>query len=197
MASCHYCRQAFTRVEILKMVTAHIQPDGSLEYTIPVENKKATGAIVWCAHYKEFKQHDKREKRGGNASTGSSLGEVTPNAFNIDDMDTSEITERQQLKRTIARELGIDSENWRVAEVMRRRDHGDLPYVHTHERRMEPWKIAYHLEVAHGALSGADFTAYHAELVHQAAHVSMAKANDPGYADQATTDWHDSVELDL
>lgn len=164
--------------------------------TIPTENKTATGPVLWAAHYKEYKEHDKREKRGGNALSGSSLGGMTPTAYDIDTMDTSEITKRQQLKREIAQELGIDSENWRVAEVMRRRDHDDQPYPHTHERQMESHKINFHLTQAHGALVGVEVD-WSGESMHRLLHLSMARDQDPGHLDRETSDWHDSIDVDL
>lgn len=196
MARCRYCQKQFSQIEALKMVTAHQQPDGSTAYTIPVESKRAEGPVLWAAHYKEFKMHDKREKRGGNSVTGSSLGEFTPNADSVGGMDTSEITARQQLKRTIAQELGIDSENWRVAEVLRRRDHGDRPYEHLHERQMEPWKVQFHLEYAHGLkFLGAIADLKFLQTEHGVQHMQMARASDPDYTDERSIkDWHDSID---
>ena len=174
------------------MVTAHQQPDGSIAINNPVDHTKATGPLVWAAHYKEFKEHDKREKRGGNATTGSSLGAVTPTAYDIDSgVDTRAITERQQLKRTIAQELGVDSENWRVAEELRARDHGG-PYEHTHERPLESWKAEFHLQRAHG-ISLLPDDPWSAEAAHNAAHIRMARAGE----ERPETDWHDSIDIDV
>jgi hypothetical protein len=102
---CRWCRRPINQIEAKKMVTAHRQPDGTEALTIPVENRKAEGPLLWAAHYKEYKEHDKREKRGGSAVSGSSLGVNTPTAYDIaSGMDTQAITDRQQLKRTIAEE---------------------------------------------------------------------------------------------
>lgn len=184
------------------MVTAHRQPDGSTAVNVPTEKKSATGPLLWVAHYKEFKEHDKREKRGGNAVSGSSLGALSPTAYDISaGVDTTDITARQQLKRQIAQELGVDSENWRVAEVLRARDHGPGPYgkayPHTHERPLEAYKLAVHLCYAHGAsvytepATAVLVTAIDA-ATHAALHIEMTRRQDPGYAEASETDWHEA-----